>query len=80
LTARPGGNITWLTVQAGPELAGEWLELIIEIVPRAHRIAWLRDALNPVSAVSAASVLGDLIEFWTIGRLRNVWGTRRTRA
>ena len=32
--ARPGGNITGL-IQVGPELAGKWLELILEIVPRA---------------------------------------------
>src|SRR5215472_9709985 len=45
--ARPGGNITGLTVSVGPELAGKWLQLIVEIVPGARRIAMLRNALNP---------------------------------
>jgi putative ABC transport system substrate-binding protein len=47
--ARPGGNITGLTVSVGPELAGKWLQLIVEIVPRARRIGFLTNALNPVS-------------------------------
>ena len=46
--ARPGGNITGLTVQVGPELAEKWLELIVEIVPGARRIALLVNAPNAV--------------------------------
>jgi putative ABC transport system substrate-binding protein len=46
--ARPGRNITGLTVSVGPELAGKWLQLIVEIVPGARRIAILRNALNPI--------------------------------
>ena len=48
--ARPGGNVTGMTVQVGPELAGKWLELLIEILPGARRIAMLRRESNPVSA------------------------------
>lgn len=44
--ARPGGNVTGMTVQVGPELAGKWLELLIEILPGARRIAMLRRATN----------------------------------
>jgi putative ABC transport system substrate-binding protein len=47
--ARPGGNITGLTIQVGPDLAGKWLELLVEIVPRARHIAFLRNALNLVA-------------------------------
>ena len=47
--ARPGGNVTGMTVQVGPELAGKWLELLVEILPHARRIAMLRRASNPVS-------------------------------
>jgi len=46
--AHPGGNITGLTVQVGPELAEKWLELILEIVPGARRIALLVNAPNAV--------------------------------
>jgi putative ABC transport system substrate-binding protein len=43
--ARPGGNITGLTIQA-PELSGKRLELLKEIVPRASRVAVLLDPTN----------------------------------
>jgi putative ABC transport system substrate-binding protein len=46
--ARPGGNITGLAIVVGPELAEKWLELIVEIVPQARRIAMLINAANPV--------------------------------
>jgi putative tryptophan/tyrosine transport system substrate-binding protein len=48
--ARPGGNVTGMTVAAGPELAEKWLELLLEIVPRARRIAVLRSARDRLSA------------------------------
>jgi putative ABC transport system substrate-binding protein len=48
--AHPGGNVTGMTVQVGPELAGKWLELLTEILPHARRIAMLRRASNPGSA------------------------------
>jgi len=48
--ARPGGNVTGMTVQVGLERAGKWLELLTEILPRARRIAMLRRASNPASA------------------------------
>ena len=47
--AHPGGNVTGMTVQVGPELAGKWLELITEILPNARRIGFLRMAANQVS-------------------------------
>jgi putative tryptophan/tyrosine transport system substrate-binding protein len=67
--ARPGGNITGLTVAVGPELAGKWLQLIVEIVPGARRIAVLRNALNPIGGTqlmlmrAAADQLGGNIAF-----------------
>ena len=48
--AQPGGNVTGLTVTVGPELAEKWLELMVEIVPGARRLAMLRNALNSSSA------------------------------
>src|SRR5215467_13656683 len=46
--ARPGGNITGLTL-GGPELYGKRLELLKEAVPRVSRVAIF---LNPTSATS----------------------------
>src|SRR5215510_2250674 len=43
--ARPGGNITGLTV-ISPDLSGKRLELLKEIVPKASRVAMV---LNPSS-------------------------------
>jgi ABC-type uncharacterized transport system substrate-binding protein len=39
--ARPGGNITGTTNDAGVEIIGKLLEILREIVPRATRVAWL---------------------------------------
>jgi putative tryptophan/tyrosine transport system substrate-binding protein len=47
--AHPGGNVTGMTVQVGPELAGKWLELMTEVLPNARRIAFLRRASNLLS-------------------------------
>jgi ABC-type uncharacterized transport system substrate-binding protein len=39
--ARPGGNITGLSLTAGPEIYGKRLELLKEAVPRVSRVAFL---------------------------------------
>jgi putative tryptophan/tyrosine transport system substrate-binding protein len=39
--ARPGGNITGLSLATGEDFAGKWLELLREIVPAASRVALL---------------------------------------
>jgi putative ABC transport system substrate-binding protein len=45
--ARPGGNVTGLSFDVGPELSGKRLELLKEVVPRASRVAYLRDPTIP---------------------------------
>ena len=45
--ARPGGNLTGLTSQTD-ELAGKWMELLKEILPKAYRIAALVDSANDI--------------------------------
>jgi putative ABC transport system substrate-binding protein len=40
--ARPGGNVTGMTVWTGPEIAEKWLELLVEIVPQARHVGMLR--------------------------------------
>ena len=48
--ARPGGNITGLTLMA-PELGGKKLELLKEVVPRARRVAVLGQEGNAFTAL-----------------------------
>ncbi len=45
--ARPGGNITGLTLSAGTEIVGKSLQLLHEAVPKASRVAVL---WNPATA------------------------------
>jgi len=44
--ARPGGNVTGLSIQ-GPDLAGKRLELLREVVPNLRRLAIIANASNP---------------------------------
>jgi putative tryptophan/tyrosine transport system substrate-binding protein len=46
--ARPGGNITGLTI-LGPELSGKRLELLKEAIPNVIRVAALWNPANPAS-------------------------------
>ncbi len=39
--SRPGGNVTGITVAAGPEIVGKRLELLKEIVPSAKTVAFV---------------------------------------
>jgi len=44
--ARPGGNVTGMSLQ-GPDLAGKRLELLREVVPNLRRLAIIANASNP---------------------------------
>ena len=61
--ARPGGNVTGLTI-VSPDLVGKQLELLKEVVPKVSRVALLRHPDNPASAAqlrqaeAAAQALG----------------------
>jgi len=57
--AHPGGNITGFTPQTGPELGEKWLELAVQLVSRARRIAFLvnaRSALSPLELAGMRAV------------------------
>jgi len=54
--ARPGGNITGMTLLAGPEIAGKQLELLHTIAPTAARIAFLTNPRNGSHAAFAAEL------------------------
>jgi putative tryptophan/tyrosine transport system substrate-binding protein len=47
--ARPGGNVTGLTIMA-PDLMAKRLELLKEVVPKLSRVALLQNPDNPASA------------------------------
>ena len=49
--ARPGGNITGLTI-FGPELGAKRLELLKEVVPKFSRVAFLWNPANQATAVN----------------------------
>jgi putative ABC transport system substrate-binding protein len=61
--ARPGGNVTGLTI-ISPDLVGKQLQLLKEVVPEVSRVALLRHPDNPASAAqlreaeAAARALG----------------------
>ena len=46
--ARPGGNVTGLSIQTG-ELSGEWLKFLKEALPSLSRVAVLWDATGTVN-------------------------------
>jgi putative ABC transport system substrate-binding protein len=48
--ARPGGNITGLSLMS-PELVGKQLELLKEVVPKVSRVALLGNPANPMTAL-----------------------------
>ena len=53
--ARPGGNITGLSIQAA-DLAGKRLELLREIVPGLRRLAVLANVGNPAAVLEMGEV------------------------
>jgi putative tryptophan/tyrosine transport system substrate-binding protein len=53
--ARPGGNVTGLSVLA-PDLAGKRLELLREVVPGVHRLALLANISNPIATLEMGEV------------------------
>jgi putative ABC transport system substrate-binding protein len=52
--ARPGGNITGLTDDAGLEILGKYLELLTQAVPTASRVAVLRPPASTSGDPAAA--------------------------
>ncbi len=70
--ARPGGNVTGVTMVAGLEIVGKYLQLLKEAVPKVSRVAVL---FNPVSSLTAAylreaqaaaQTLGVTLQFYEV--------------
>jgi len=59
--ARPGGNVTGLSVQSN-ELAGKRIELLREVVPGLRRLAILGNVGNPFTVLELAGMLASLID------------------
>ena len=55
--AHPGGNITGMTLLAGPEIASKQLEMLRKIAPAALRIAFLMNLRNGSHAAFAAELV-----------------------
>ena len=47
--ARPGGNLTGLSLAIGEGIGGKWLELLHEFVPRALTVAVIGNLDNPMT-------------------------------
>jgi putative ABC transport system substrate-binding protein len=54
--AHPGGNITGMTLLAGPEIASKQLELLHKVAPAAARIAFLMNPRNGSHAMFEAEL------------------------
>lgn len=74
--ARPGGNVTGVTSIAS-ELGGKRLELLKQLIPRASRVAVLRDVDNHASALqlrdteTAARAMGVVVHGVGVRGLEN---------
>jgi putative tryptophan/tyrosine transport system substrate-binding protein len=62
---RPGGNVTGINLMWA-ELAEKRLDLLLQLVPRAKSIAYLRNPTNPVFAESEARVLQAAADAYAI--------------
>jgi putative tryptophan/tyrosine transport system substrate-binding protein len=74
--SRPGGNLTGLAWQAS-DLVTKQLQLLLEAVPRAGRIAALGHSANPtmrVAVESAARSLGVTIDVFDVGAPADIPG------
>jgi putative ABC transport system substrate-binding protein len=57
----PGGNITGLTINAGPEIAEKWLEILHDAIPSASRVAFLWNAASSAAYLSRMTVVADRV-------------------
>jgi putative ABC transport system substrate-binding protein len=64
--AQPGGNVTGLTNNPGPEFRGKILELLKEVAPAISRVAILRNPLSPGEAPTPEEVEHEFKSWQTI--------------
>jgi putative ABC transport system substrate-binding protein len=81
--AKPGGNLTALSTGYVDGFAGKWLELLLEVVPRAKSVAVLWNTSNPVvlpyrvDLESAAKSRGVKLNFIDVRDLESLEGAFR---
>src|SRR4051812_21293523 len=51
--SHPGGNVTGLSLQSN-DLAGKRLQLMREVIPNLHRVAFLGGSDNPITSTEVA--------------------------
>jgi hypothetical protein len=56
--ARPGGNLTGISIYAGIEIEGKRLQLLKEAVPSASRVVVLNTGAEPVYEKMATKAAG----------------------
>jgi putative ABC transport system substrate-binding protein len=71
--ARPGGNITGLTFDPTPEIAGKWVELMTELRPKPRRVAVIVEPAYHVrpyreAAETAAKSRGMILQYVEVHR------------
>jgi putative ABC transport system substrate-binding protein len=54
--ARPGGNLTGVSLALGEAFAGKWLELLREALPTVSQVALLWNPANPANAAYATAL------------------------
>lgn len=54
--ARPGGNVTGLTLDVGPEFHAKLLELLKDTLPKAHTIAFLTTQIAGAGTLAKAAI------------------------
>jgi len=70
--ARPGGNITGLSLAFGERFAGKWVELLREAVPGVSHVAAMLSSSNPANVTyrkeiqQSAKVLGVKLELFSV--------------
>jgi putative tryptophan/tyrosine transport system substrate-binding protein len=57
--ARPGGNLTGVSLALGEAFAGKWLELLREALPTVSQVALLWNPANPANAAYVTALQGS---------------------
>jgi ABC-type uncharacterized transport system substrate-binding protein len=81
--AQPGGNITGLSWEAGPEIGGKYIELVAGLLPGTPRVAGIVDPRYPNSAYRRAAELaaahrGMKLEFVQVRAVDDLQGAFAT--
>jgi ABC-type uncharacterized transport system substrate-binding protein len=76
--ARPGGNVTGLSLLHGEGFSAKWVELLREAAPEISRVGYLRDPRNPLTArylpamQTAARALGVTLQAFEVRELHEL--------